>query len=97
MEGSQLRNFKDFLLVFNQISETCFKQCANSFLSRDISRDEESCINNCAQKFIHVNHKIMQIFVEVQPMILSKRMEELNTAQAALETQNQQAESSKAQ
>jgi len=35
----------------------------------------------------------MQIFVEVQPIILSKRMEELNTAQAALEAQNQQTES----
>jgi len=52
---------------------------------------QENCINNCAQKFIHVNHKIMQIFVEVQPIILNKRMEELNTA--VLETQNQQAES----
>ncbi|EZA49232.1 Mitochondrial import inner membrane translocase subunit Tim9 B, partial [Ooceraea biroi] len=86
--------FKDFLLLYNQISETCFKKCANTFLSREINLDEDSCVNNCAQKFIHANHKIMEIFVEVQPVMLRKRTEELNAAQTTLEAENQQVESS---
>ncbi|KAL6260147.1 hypothetical protein P5V15_007682 [Pogonomyrmex californicus] len=72
----------------------CFKKCANTFLSREITSDEDFCINNCAQKYIHANHKIMEIFMEVQPAMVRKRMEEINTTQAALEAQNQQAEQS---
>ncbi|EFN73691.1 hypothetical protein EAG_08488 [Camponotus floridanus] len=48
------------------------------------------CVSNCAQKYIHANHKIMEIFMEVQPIMVRKRIEEINTTQAALEAQNQQ-------
>ncbi|XP_011700196.1 PREDICTED: mitochondrial import inner membrane translocase subunit Tim10 B isoform X1 [Wasmannia auropunctata] len=90
MDALQLRNFKDFLLLYNQISEMCFKKCANTFLSREITSDEDLCVSNCAQKYIHANHKIMEIFMEVQPVMVRKRMEEINTAQTELETQNQE-------
>lgn len=53
---------------------------------------QDLCISNCAQKYIHANHKIMEIFMEVQPIMVRKRMEEMNTTQAALEAQNQQVE-----
>ncbi|CAL1676658.1 unnamed protein product [Lasius platythorax] len=92
MDALQLRNFKDFLVLYNQISETCFKKCANTFLTREITSDEDLCISNCAQKYIHANHKIMEIFMEVQPIMVRRRMEEINTTQAALEAQNQQVE-----
>ncbi|XP_011700198.1 PREDICTED: mitochondrial import inner membrane translocase subunit Tim10 B isoform X2 [Wasmannia auropunctata] len=68
----------------------CFKKCANTFLSREITSDEDLCVSNCAQKYIHANHKIMEIFMEVQPVMVRKRMEEINTAQTELETQNQE-------
>ncbi|XP_011165191.1 mitochondrial import inner membrane translocase subunit Tim10 B isoform X1 [Solenopsis invicta] len=90
MDALQLRNFKDFLLLYNQISETCFKTCANTFLSREITSNEDLCVNNCAQKYIHANHKIMEVFMEVQPLMMHKRIEEINTAQTTLEEQNQQ-------
>ncbi|XP_070167963.1 mitochondrial import inner membrane translocase subunit Tim10 B [Polyergus mexicanus] len=92
MDALQLRNFRDFLLLYNQISETCFKKCANTFLTREITSDEDLCVSNCAQKYIHANHKIMEIFMEVQPIMVHRRMEEINTSQAALETPNQQVE-----
>lgn len=51
---------------------------------------QDLCVSNCAQKYIHANHKIMEIFMEVQPIMVRKRMEEINTTEAALEAQNQQ-------
>ncbi|KAL0103469.1 hypothetical protein PUN28_017608 [Cardiocondyla obscurior] len=68
----------------------CFKKCANTFLSRQVTSDEDLCVNNCALKYIHANHKIMEIFMEVQPMMVRKRMEEINAQQSTLEAQNQQ-------
>ncbi|CAK9796465.1 Mitochondrial import inner membrane translocase subunit Tim10 B [Anthophora plagiata] len=86
MDSSVIRNMKDFQLLFNQMSETCFKTCIGTFISRDISINEAQCIENCSGKHIHANHKIMEIFMEVQPAIARKSMEEFQKAQAALET-----------
>lgn len=85
MGDTQIRSFKDFLLLYNQISETCFKRCANTFLSREISVNEDHCVQNCAQKHINANHKVMEIYVEVQPILVEKRVKEINSAQALLE------------
>ncbi|KAI4499748.1 hypothetical protein M0802_005004 [Mischocyttarus mexicanus] len=84
-----LRNFQDFLLVYNQISETCFKKCADTFLTRDITSNENLCINNCAEKHIHANHKIMELYMEIQPVLVRKRIEEMNDTQAAIMTQSE--------
>lgn len=88
-----MRNFKDFLLLYNQISENCFKRCMNTFISRDISSDEDICVKKCVEKHVHGNHKMMEIFVEVQPVLMQKRIEEIQQTQAALEEQMQKQES----
>ncbi|XP_046743939.1 mitochondrial import inner membrane translocase subunit Tim10 B-like [Diprion similis] len=90
MDLAQIRNFKDFLLLYNQISDTCFRRCTNTFNSRDMDVDEEACINNCAQKHINANHRIMEVYMEVQPLLVNKRIEEMNAAQAAAVAQQQQ-------
>ncbi|CAL7947006.1 unnamed protein product [Xylocopa violacea] len=91
MDAAVIRNMKDFQLLFNQMSETCFKTCVSTFLSRDTSTDEALCVENCSGKHINANHKIMEIFMEVQPVIARKNMEEYQRAQAALEaTQKEQ-------
>ncbi|XP_017889308.1 mitochondrial import inner membrane translocase subunit Tim10 B-like [Ceratina calcarata] len=82
---------KDFQFLFNQMSETCFKSCVSSFLSRDMSTEEAQCIQNCSSKHINANHRIMEIFMEVQPAINRRNMEELRRAQSTLEAaQNEQ-------
>ncbi|XP_076653569.1 mitochondrial import inner membrane translocase subunit Tim10B [Halictus rubicundus] len=95
MDVMHMRNFKDFLLLYNQISETCFKRCMNTFISRDISFEEDLCVKKCVEKHVHGNHKMMEIFVEVQPVLMQKRIEEIQQTQAALEEQMQKQESEK--
>ncbi|KAG7209048.1 hypothetical protein KM043_015207 [Ampulex compressa] len=87
MDVLQIRNFRDFLLLYNQISETCFKKCTNTFASREIEEDEEVCVKNCVEKHVHANHKIMEVYMEVQPIMVRRRIDEMNAAQEALEAQ----------
>ncbi|XP_063233788.1 mitochondrial import inner membrane translocase subunit Tim10 B [Bacillus rossius redtenbacheri] len=82
MDYSALRNFKDFLQVYNIMSETCFLRCVSSFDSRDVSEEEARCVSLCTSKYINMNNKMMQVYMEVQPLILNKRMEEMNQLQA---------------
>lgn len=77
---------KDFLMAYNRISETCFLHCVNHLSDRDLSQDETKCVDMCTKKHVNVNHKIMQVYVEVQPQIVNKRMEDMTKQQqAALE------------
>ncbi|XP_034249107.1 mitochondrial import inner membrane translocase subunit Tim10 B-like isoform X2 [Thrips palmi] len=67
------------------MSHTCFQNCVNNFYSRDLASDEENCVDLCAKKHIKVNHKVMGVFMELQPMIINKRMEEMNQAALQIE------------
>ncbi|XP_066596330.1 mitochondrial import inner membrane translocase subunit Tim10 B-like [Prorops nasuta] len=83
----QIRNFKDFLLLYNQITENCFRRCTNTFNTRDITEEEDLCVKNCANKHINANHKIMEIFTEVQPIMVQRRINDMNSTQAAVPKQ----------
>lgn len=84
MDYASLRNFKDFLQLYNAISESCFIRCINNFNGRDLSNNEAQCVDSCAGKHVKMNHKIMQVYMEVQTIITNKRIEEMQNAQLAI-------------
>jgi import inner membrane translocase subunit TIM10B len=38
---------------------------------------QDRCVEMCSNKNIRVNHKIMSLYMEVQPLIVQKRVEEM--------------------
>uniref|UniRef100_T1JAV5 Mitochondrial import inner membrane translocase subunit n=1 Tax=Strigamia maritima TaxID=126957 RepID=T1JAV5_STRMM len=78
MEDVALRNFRDFLTIYNQMTELCFSRCVDSLNYRQLSPDEVSCVDKCASKHVNINHRMMSIYMEVQPQIVSRRIEEMN-------------------
>ncbi|XP_046404629.1 mitochondrial import inner membrane translocase subunit Tim10 B isoform X2 [Ischnura elegans] len=85
MDHMDLRNFKDFLQLYNQMSELCFNRCVYTFGGRELTREEATCTELCVSKHVKVNHKSMAVYMEVQPLIVNKRIEEMNEAQRKLE------------
>lgn len=45
-------------------------------------------MENCAQKHINVNHKVMKLYMEIQPEFMNRKMEEANRLQQEMETHN---------
>ncbi|KAK8766886.1 hypothetical protein V5799_006333 [Amblyomma americanum] len=39
-EDAAIRNFRDFLLIYNRMTETCFRHCVNNLNYRDLTPDE---------------------------------------------------------
>jgi len=72
-----LRNFKDFLGLYNQLSEVCFGACVENLNSRALSKTEESCVERCCTKYTNMNHRIIRTYTEVQPVIQQKKIEEM--------------------
>ncbi|XP_069827974.1 mitochondrial import inner membrane translocase subunit Tim10 B [Dendropsophus ebraccatus] len=86
MEGEQqqLRNIRDFLMVYNKMTELCFSRCAKNLNYRTLTMEEEQCLDSCASKLIRSNHRLMASYVAVMPGVVQRRM-------ADYEAQNKEA------
>ena len=51
VEGG-LRNFRDFLSVYNQMSESCFNRCIINLNQRNLSEEEKSEAVQSAQEHL---------------------------------------------
>ncbi|KAL7847529.1 hypothetical protein AOLI_G00222470 [Acnodon oligacanthus] len=78
----QLRNLRDFLLVYNRMTEICFQRCTTNFNYRNLTMDEEHCADSCAGKLIRSNHRLMGTYVKLMPAMVQRRMEELESKAA---------------
>uniref|UniRef100_H3CX63 Mitochondrial import inner membrane translocase subunit n=2 Tax=Tetraodon nigroviridis TaxID=99883 RepID=H3CX63_TETNG len=78
----QLRNLRDFLLVYNRMTEVCFQRCSSNFNYRNLTMDEERCVDNCAGKLIRSNHRLMGTYVQLMPRMVQRRMEEMESKAA---------------
>ncbi|XP_061554428.1 mitochondrial import inner membrane translocase subunit Tim10 B [Phycodurus eques] len=75
--GQQLRNLRDFLLVYNRMTEICFQRCTSNFNYRNLTMDEERCVDSCAGKLIRSNHRMMGTYVHLMPRMMQRRMDEI--------------------
>jgi len=87
---SNIRQFREFLLLYNSISEKCFNLCITNFNKREINLDETTCVDTCIRKQVSINHKVMSVFAEVQPIYMQRRMDEMTKKQEELVEQMQQ-------
>ncbi|XP_019733198.1 mitochondrial import inner membrane translocase subunit Tim10 B isoform X1 [Hippocampus comes] len=78
----QLRNLRDFLLVYNRMTEICFQHCTSNFNYRNLTMDEERCVDNCAGKLIRSNHRLMGTYVQLMPRMMQRRMDEIESKAA---------------
>ncbi|KAJ8342376.1 hypothetical protein SKAU_G00323040 [Synaphobranchus kaupii] len=76
-DQQQLRNLRDFLLVYNRMTEICFQRCTSNLNYRNLTMDEERCVDSCAGKLIRSNHRLMGTYVQLMPGIVQRRLEEM--------------------
>ncbi|KAM6095408.1 mitochondrial import inner membrane translocase subunit Tim10 B [Chlamydotis macqueenii] len=79
MEGGaehrqQLRSLRDFLLVYNRMTELCFRHCVSNLNYRLLTGREETCLDGCAGKLVHANHRLMSAYVALMPSIMQRRV-----------------------
>ncbi|XP_041769514.1 mitochondrial import inner membrane translocase subunit Tim10B [Anopheles merus] len=86
----ELRNIKDFLQLYNKITDMCFNSCVDNLFGRDLTREEVSCADNCVLKFTNVNQRLLKVYVGVQSDINQRRLAEVETQQAKMVAEAQQ-------
>ena len=71
-----LRNFRDFLSIYNQMSEMCFNRCVINLNHRQLTEEEQVCSDVCAEKQMKYNNRIMGVYVVEQPIATERKMKE---------------------
>ncbi|XP_076312643.1 mitochondrial import inner membrane translocase subunit Tim9-like [Tachypleus tridentatus] len=66
VESEQIKQFKDFLISYNKLSELCFTDCVHDFTVRQVQDKEDRCAMNCMEKYLKMNQRITQRFQEFQ-------------------------------
>ena len=86
-----LRNFRDFLSVYNQMSESCFNRCIINLNHRNLSDEEKACTDVCAEKQMKFNNRLMSVYPIEQPLATERKLkeaeEQANTAMKMLKDQ----------
>lgn len=68
-ETVAIQNYREFIQLFNKVSNSCFNSCVVDMTSAKLSADEAKCVESCSEKMINVNHRLMSIFVEIGPPV----------------------------
>lgn len=53
-------------LSIHQFTNTCFKQCVTSVSNAELSSQEEQCLNNCVNRFLDTNIRIVKSLQSIQ-------------------------------
>ncbi|WVZ17011.1 hypothetical protein V8G54_009993 [Vigna mungo] len=46
------------LRMYNSVVERCFKECVNAFYRKSLTKQEETCVLRCAQKFLRLSTQV---------------------------------------
>ncbi|XP_078000374.1 mitochondrial import inner membrane translocase subunit Tim9-like [Glandiceps talaboti] len=65
-QQAEVKQFREFLLSYNRLSEMCFVDCVMDFTSRKVTDGEENCASNCMEKYLKMTQRISQRFQEYQ-------------------------------
>jgi len=83
MDPLELRNLKDFLTLFNKLSERCFHRCVYDLGQLNLAADEIACVDRCIIKNVNANHKLMSLYMDINPDFQEKKMKEQQEELAA--------------
>ncbi|KAG6921343.1 translocase of inner mitochondrial membrane 10B [Chelydra serpentina] len=73
---------RDFLLVYNRMTELCFLRCISNLNYWTLTREEEACLDGCAGKLVHSNHRLMGAYMQLMPSIVQRRISDYEAAAA---------------
>ena len=67
-EEFMIQNLRQFGIVNNELTEQCFSSCIGAASERQLTNEEGTCIESCAEKLISASVRVMLKAAEMNPM-----------------------------
>ncbi|XP_038248699.1 mitochondrial import inner membrane translocase subunit Tim10 B isoform X2 [Dermochelys coriacea] len=64
------------------MTELCFLRCISNLNYRALTREEEACLDGCAGKLVHSNHRLMGAYMQLMPSIVQRRISDYEATAA---------------
>ncbi|KAF6036890.1 TIMM9 [Bugula neritina] len=61
-----VKQFREFLLTYNKVTEMCFESCVHDFKTRKVADKEIGCTKYCMDKYLKMTQRISLRFAEHQ-------------------------------
>ncbi|KAF8591454.1 mitochondrial import inner membrane translocase subunit TIM9 [Ramaria rubella] len=58
------KQMQDFMRLYSGLVDRCFNACIHDFTSRTLMSKEETCVQNCADKFLKHSERVGARFAE---------------------------------
>lgn len=71
---SNICHIRDFLNIYNQLSEHCFKPCVGDMNPRQLLPHEIRCLEHCTEKFAKLNRRFMYLYQRYQQDKVESRL-----------------------
>ncbi|XP_018831341.1 mitochondrial import inner membrane translocase subunit Tim9-like [Juglans microcarpa x Juglans regia] len=56
---------RDSLRMYNSLVERCFMDCVDTFQRKSLTKQEETCVRRCAEKFLKHSMRVGMRFAEL--------------------------------
>ncbi|KAK4583617.1 hypothetical protein RGQ29_026380 [Quercus rubra] len=56
---------RDSLRMYNSLVERCFTDCVDTFQRKSLTKQEETCVRRCAEKFLKHSMRVGMRFAEL--------------------------------
>ncbi|KAK9985282.1 hypothetical protein SO802_030233 [Lithocarpus litseifolius] len=56
---------RDSLRMYNSLVERCFTDCVDTFQRKSLTKQEETCVRRCAEKFLKHSVRVGMRFAEL--------------------------------
>lgn len=70
------KQMKDFMRLYTGLVERCFDSCCNDFTSKALSSKEQTCVENCTQKWLKHSERVGARFQEENAKMMQQQQQQ---------------------
>ncbi|KAI8988521.1 Tim10/DDP family zinc finger protein [Mycotypha africana] len=70
------KQMADFVHLFTDLTDRCFRECANNFTTKAVTGKEAACVQKCADRFLKHSEIVSNRFAELSQSFMNNTQQQ---------------------